>query len=136
MPLLYGGRDWPDLLASCPGYEYPSGPPIILQLGTGQASPNVIAHSFKKGTLSLEHCVFDETTYTNDSGYDQSVGRSVLGTRDAIVLIPRQPLDPGVEYSVSITVYGGAARVWSFTAAASASRTAQLGLEEMDFLVR
>jgi hypothetical protein len=42
MPILsYPGGEAPDPLTSCPGYSVPTGPPIILQLGTGGITPNV-----------------------------------------------------------------------------------------------
>ena len=61
----------------------------------------------------LEHCVFDETSYTNPDHNAQYLGRGILGSRDAIVLIPRAPLTPGAQYTVSITV-DGTPHSWSF----------------------
>ena len=90
----FGGGESPNPLASCSGYTAPTGLPVILQIGTGSQTPNVTAHSFKRGSTSLEHCIFDETSYSNPNGADQGTGRSVLGSRDAIVLIPRSPLAP------------------------------------------
>jgi hypothetical protein len=51
----------------------------------------------------LEHCVFDETTYINPDSGTQSTGRNVLNARDAIVLIPRNPLTVGATYQMSTT---------------------------------
>jgi hypothetical protein len=62
----------------------------------------------------LEHCVFDETTYTNPNGAEQNLGRAVLDARDAIVLLPRAPLDRQTNYSVSITADNQTYR-WTFT---------------------
>jgi hypothetical protein len=69
-------------------------------------------------TLPLEHCVFDETTYTNPDSGTQSTGRNVLNARDAIVLIPRNPLTAGAIYQVSITA-NGQTYAWSFMVSAT-----------------
>jgi hypothetical protein len=42
------------------------------------------------------------------------LGRNILNARDAVVLIPRDPLTPGTRYTVSITV-NGQTHAWSFT---------------------
>ncbi|MDX1686977.1 MAG: CAP domain-containing protein [Candidatus Promineifilaceae bacterium] len=126
-PVLYPGADgttwltshryfeWPDPLASCPGYTRPTGPPVIIQLGDGSGTPAVTEHAFLEGETALEHCVFDETTYTHPTdGTQQSVGRQVLNTRDAVVLLPRHPLIEGHSYTASITADGITYR-WNFT---------------------
>ena len=109
----YGGGETPDPLSGCPGYSVPSGPPIILQIGPGDQTPDVTAHSFTQDSVALEHCLYDETSYTNSDSSLQNLGRSVLNMRDAIVLIPREPLTPGTNYAVSITVNGQTIS-WSF----------------------
>jgi uncharacterized protein YkwD len=110
----FGGNESPDPLTSCPGYTAPSGPPIFILIGDGSLVPSVTAHSFKQGSTNLESCEFDETNYTNPiSGY-QGLGRSVLEMRDAIVIMPRDPLTPGATYTVSIT-NSGTTYTWSFT---------------------
>ncbi len=104
----------PDPLTSCPGYTAPVGLPITLQLGSGNITPNVTAHSFTTASgTALEHCVFDETNYDNPSDYEQYWIRSILDQRDAIVLIPKEPLSPGETYNVSITT-NGKTYAWSF----------------------
>jgi uncharacterized protein YkwD len=110
----FNGGEWPDPLSSCPGYSTPSGPPIYLQIGPGNQVPSVSAHSFQQVGSPLDHCVFDETSYTNADGDTQDTARGVLSMRDAIVLMPRDPLNPGVTYTVSIT-NNGTTYTWSFT---------------------
>ncbi len=117
----YSGGESPDPLSSCAGYTTPTGLPIILQIGSGSLTPNVTAHSFKQGVTNLEHCIFDETNYTNSNSSYQSLGRSVLGSRDAIVLIPRAPLVAGNTYTVSITTNGNT-YTWSFTVSSGAAK--------------
>ena len=116
----YNGNEQPDPLTSCPGFGLgvPVGLPIILQIGPGNtvtdtsARPVVSAHSFRRGSTLLEHCVFDETDYSNAIAEQQALGRGILAARDAIVLIPKLPLTAGT-YTVSITAYG-VGYVWSF----------------------
>jgi len=111
----YGGNEWPDPLTSCPGYSVPSGPPIMLQIGSGELTPNVTAHSFSQGGAPLEHCIFDETNYANPDSYSQDIGRIVLNNRDAVVIMPRASLIAGQTYQVSIAA-NGETHSWSFTA--------------------
>lgn len=112
----YPGNEGPDPLTSCPGYDDgdPTGLPLILQLGTGSVSPMVTAHSFMQGVDALESCVFSETDYSNPIIGQQTLGRLILGGRDAIILIPRAPLILGNEYTASITA-NGEIYTWTFT---------------------
>jgi hypothetical protein len=109
----FNGGEWPEPLSSCPGFTLPSGPPIYLQIGSGSQIPNVTAYSFNQGSTNLEICEFDETNYTNPNASYQDLGRSVLNMRDAIVIMPRAPLTPGLTYTVSIT-NSGTTYTWSF----------------------
>jgi uncharacterized protein YkwD len=113
--LSFGGAEWPDPLASCSGYTAPTGPPIYLQIGSGGMTPNVTATSFQQGSTSLSHCVFDETSYVNPDNGAQNLGRQILGSRDAIILMPQQPLVAGQTYTVSITSNSNT-YTWSFSA--------------------
>lgn len=109
----FPGNEFPDPLSSCPGYTAPTGLPIIVQFGNGTTTPRVTASSFKQGTTELPHCVFDETTYTHPDPAFQSWGRNLLNARDAVVVIPRDPLQPGFSYTVSLTV-NGMPLTWTF----------------------
>jgi hypothetical protein len=111
----YSGGEWPDPLSPCPGYDAPTGPPILLQIGSGSMTPNVTDFSFKSGETLLASCLYDETSYTNSDPDEQNSGRIILSGRDAIVLIPRNPLTAGQSYTVSITA-NGETTTWSFTA--------------------
>jgi hypothetical protein len=113
---LYGypGAENPDPLTACPGYDAPAGAPIFLLLGDGSTVPVVTASSLSENGRVVPHCVFDETDYVNPSPTAQQTGRAVLDARDAVVVIPREPLIPGARYSVSITA-GGRTHEWSFT---------------------
>jgi hypothetical protein len=119
VPLAYHWVESPDPLTSCPGYATPSGLPILLQLGSGGLTPDVTAHSLRRDGVDLPHCVFDETDYANPNDALRDLGRSVLGARDAVIIIPRDPLDPGATYEVSVTA-NGRTTAWSFTVAGTA----------------
>lgn len=114
VPLTSHWTSYPSPLTGCAGYVTPTGLPIILQIGAGDLSPNVSGSSFLRGSTPLAHCVFSELTYTNPDSTQQSLGRNILNARDAVVLIPRDPLTPGTRYTVSITV-NGQTHAWSFT---------------------
>lgn len=116
VPLTSHTTEYPDPLSSCPGYVTPAGLPIILQIGSGDQTPDIKDHSLYQGSTPLEHCIFDETSYTNGDASAQELARAILGARDAIVLIPRQPLAPGATYRVSISLASGNYS-WSFSVA-------------------
>jgi uncharacterized protein YkwD len=119
MPYIaYNGGEAPDPLSGCSGYTVPSGPPIFLMIGDGSQVPNVTAHSFRQAGSELAHCVFDETSYTNPNGSYQSLGRTVLSMRDAIIVMPRDPLVSGLTYTVSIT-NSGTTYSWSLIVSGS-----------------
>lgn len=124
VPLTAHGGEYPSPLTSCPDYRSPSGLPIILQLGPGDRTPTVTASAFLQGSTSLPHCVFDETSYVNPDPAQQALGRSILDSRDAVVVIPRSPLTPGTRYTVSITA-NGETYTWSFTVSSSATMVAE-----------
>jgi Ca2+-binding RTX toxin-like protein len=111
----YEGGESPDSLASCPGYQAPTGAPIFLLLGNGSTTPSVTASSLTEDGASIPHCRFDESTYSNSSASLQSLGRALLDSRDAVVILPKEPLQPGATYDVSVTV-NGVTHQWSFSA--------------------
>lgn len=112
--------EYPDPLAHC-RYTPPTGLPILLLLGTGSITPQVTGHALWRDGVPVEHCVFDETTYQPGDPNQEQVGRQILNSRDAIVLIPKDPLSPGSRYTVSITV-NGQTYTWSFSVASSGAQ--------------
>jgi hypothetical protein len=123
MPFLeYTGGEYPDPLSPCPGYTTPTGPALYLLLGSGELTPHVTTHSFAREGVALEHCAYDETSYTHPDPNAQYLGRSILGGRDAIILIPRDPLEPGATYTASILA-DGYTHTWTFTANSSPAAT-------------
>lgn len=127
-PILYprdGGLTWvlryslpefPEALSTCPGYQQPTGAPIILQLGDGREVPQVTASALYRDGEYLAHCRFDETTFTHANEFRQTSARLILDQRDAVVIIPQQPLLPDSNYSVRVDV-NGATYTWSFRTA-------------------
>jgi hypothetical protein len=118
VPLSEGIREYPNPLASCRGYRTPTGLPLIVQVGSGEGVPRVTGSWIFDAERSLEHCVFDESTYRNGNKAQQRLGRSILAARDAIVLIPRDPLTRGRSYHAMIDVDGRHID-WTFTVSSS-----------------
>ena len=106
--------EWPDPLASCPGYQRPAGAPIVLQLGDGSTTPRVTSHSLAVNGRIIESCRFSETTYSNPDNYAQATGRKILDEQDAIVIMPRSPLLANSTYTATV-VADGQTYTWSFT---------------------
>lgn len=108
--------EWPNPLATtaCAGFSVPTGPPLIVMIGDGDATPRVSAHQVFENGNPIESCVFTETTYTNPDPYAQATGRSILGGRDAVVITPRNPLLGASTYRVEVTV-NGEQHSWEFS---------------------
>lgn len=123
--LSYDGGEYPDPLTGS-GFSAPTGLPIYLQLGSGDVTPNVTDSSFRRGGVELSHTIFDETSYVNPDASAQSLGRAILDSRDAIVLIPEMPLEPGETYSVEISA-NGTTYDWSFDTQELGDRELLLG---------
>jgi len=98
--------EYPDPLTSCSGYSSPTGPPIMIQTGTGSGRPVVTSYSFTSNGNSASACVFTESTYTNSNSSAQQSGRRILDVRDAVVIIPFNPLVIGNVYKVTVTIDG------------------------------
>jgi hypothetical protein len=129
----YYGGEFPDPLASCPNYEPPTGLPIIIQLGAGEITPEVLDHSFESNGQLLESCLFDETSYVNANAGHQSSARLILNNRDAVVIIPRAPLTAGKSYTVRLTTINDAIS-WSFNTGDSSEGFSNIG--QYDQLVK
>jgi len=112
----YSGNEYPDPLQACSGYSMPTGLPVFIELG-GNVATSATTSSFTGNGVALAHCVIDSTN---------SSLSSYLTERGGVILIPRQPLQSGVKYAVSLTV-NGAPYAWSFSVGAfSACATASL----------
>jgi uncharacterized protein YkwD len=103
----YGGFEFPDPLQACPGYSAPTGLPLSIQVG-GNVATTVSLHSFTGNGAPLAHCVIDSNSPNVGSG---------LSSRGAVIVVPQQALQPGVKYTVALTV-NGAPYTWSFSVGA------------------
>jgi len=114
MPLTtYFGAGEIDPRLHCLGYTGPTGAPILLLLGAGTGSPHVQSAQLLGPNGLLEACVFSENTFTHADLIMQENGRRMLDKRDAVVMLPRAPLQPGAVYTVSIVV-DGQNHTWAF----------------------
>ncbi len=111
--LRYSLPEFPEALNTCTGYVQPTGAPIILQIGDGREVPNVTATALYRDGEYLAHCRFDETNFTHPNEFRQKSARLILDQRDAIVIIPQQPLLPDSTYSVRVDA-NGKTYTWSF----------------------
>lgn len=108
----FDSGEWPNPLASCPGYKAPTGVPITLQLG-GSVPPKLQSATLTTNQQPLESCAFDASTYRGDDEIQTQTGRAVLENYGAIVLIPRARLHTGASYEVSV-VADGQSYQWTF----------------------
>jgi uncharacterized protein YkwD len=112
----YTGGEYPDPITGLGGITAPTGAPIYVQFGSGSATINVTNVTLTNNTTNSNVSVgyFDETSYVNPDSSAQSLGRSVLGARDCLVIMASSPLTTGHNYTCSVT-NAGAAVTWSFT---------------------
>jgi hypothetical protein len=89
--------EWPNPLDACPGYSYPVGLPLTVQLGPSIRA-RLMGYTVDDETTGREvaACGFDAFAYPD------AYGRQVLSSYGAIVIIPRHPLVPGREYRVDV----------------------------------
>jgi hypothetical protein len=115
------GGEYPDPLRSCHGYKAPSGVPIVLELGAPDEGHDVkvSSSSISEDGSQLDSCAFDATSYQNPDGFQQDATRGVLHAYGAVVLIPKNPLEPGHQYTVDI-VADSQPYKWSFSVAPDA----------------
>jgi uncharacterized protein YkwD len=108
----FDAGEWPNPLASCPGYKPPTGIPITLQLG-GSGAPKIQSATLTSDGQPLESCSFDASNYRGDDEVQTVTGRGALQNFGAIVLVPRARLHSGASYEVSI-VADGKSYQWTF----------------------
>lgn len=114
----FAGFEYPNPLDSCSGYAEPAGAPLIIQLGEGNSTINVTASSLQQDGADIPYCIFDETNYSSSDGNAQNSGRTILDIRDAIIMMPRNPLQVGSVYTAEVT-NDGIVYSWQFTVVAS-----------------
>lgn len=101
----YGGGEYPNPLQACPGYSVPTGLPVFIQVGGSVVTTAGAVHSFTGNGVPLAHCVIDSSHNPALSSY--------LASRGGVIVIAKQPLVPGVNYIVALTV-NGVPHTWTF----------------------
>lgn len=119
----FDSSETPNLFTNCPGYYAPSGPAVFIALGGppdgGEDDVKVISSSINQDGNPIESCAFDASSYSNPDGFQQRLGRELLRSHGAVILVPRKPLEPGHTYTVSFTTAAGT-NSWSFSVAPGA----------------
>lgn len=87
----YNGGEYPDPLTRCPGYQTPTGAPIIV---LNNKVVNLGKHSLETGGSSVAHCAYSAQPKT-------------------VFLIPRKPLKRGKTYQVELGINNKTVS-WSF----------------------
>jgi hypothetical protein len=116
------GGDYPDPLASCPGYKAPIGAPISIQLGQGygpDGSLEVSSDLVSRDGVEIETCLITAASYIGRNAEQTERGKARLVFAGAAVIVPRQPLTPG-NYRVALKE-DGKLYEWGFTVAAPAA---------------
>lgn len=118
---LYAGDDYPDPLASCPGYKAPTGIPISIQLGQGygpDGSLEVSSHLVSRDGVEIETCLITAASYVGRNAEQTEVVKVALARGGAAMILPHEPLAPG-SYKVALEE-AGKLYEWGFTVAAPA----------------
>jgi hypothetical protein len=97
----YTGGEFPDPLSSCRGYSAPSGVPIVVQF-TEPVRDSSFTLETKDGR-SLPACGVDATSYRNGNNAAEDLGRALLKGDNVVLVIPKDPLEPGMGYVVKVT---------------------------------
>jgi hypothetical protein len=97
----------PDPLTACPGYASPAGLPIFTMSGESSDPPAITGSQLERNGTPVDHCVFTADTYTNPDESHQSFARSILRWDGAVMLMPREPLEPNSTYTVTISTSTG-----------------------------
>jgi len=104
--------EWPTPLTACPGYAFPAGTPVTIQLGI-MVEANLADYSITREGHAVEACGIDATTYQNPVASEQERGRAILRESGAAIIIPRYPLRPGAPYAVN-AMLNNRSYQWSF----------------------
>ena len=110
VPLSRFESEYPSPLASCPGFTTPAGLPIVIQFS---APPTAVEATLAAGGTVVEQCTITPA-YTSSDPDEQATARRLLVQKNAVIILPRQPLDVGTDYTVTVTT-NGATATWSFT---------------------
>ncbi len=99
---VFNGMEWPNPLLACPGYKPPTGTVILISFGSAFV-PAVTRASISTGGAPLESCLVTSENYKSPEKAEMESGKGNLKLYAAALLIPRQPLEAGKTYDVSVT---------------------------------
>lgn len=102
----------PSPLAACPDYSAPAGLPLFVMHGRDNL-PQVRTTTLTLAGVPVEHCAFVENTYVNPDPAAQALARNILRGHGALVIVPREPLQPNATYHVTVEYETGIDE-WSF----------------------
>ncbi len=115
----FAGREWPNPLSACEGYKAPTGVVIFASFGR-DFIPEPQPEALTCDGAPVEHCVITAKNYTNPDRSEQDRARRALEYDAAVLMIPRDPIKPGTNCEVSLTVEGAESR-WSFSVSPQAA---------------
>lgn len=120
---LYWGET-PSPLSACPGYVEPAGLPLVASFGLFAGDQEILSTELLDlDTLTaVEHCAFDDQSYTFPDQAWLDVAKAILDGYEAIVIIPRSPLTPGGQYRATVRSMLGEA-TWTFSVSPTAPQT-------------
>ncbi len=112
----YGGNESPDPLThdGCNSFSGSVGLPLYVLFGAGVPGPSSAPELRTSSGHPVDICWFDGNTYNNPLPDHQQLGRDVLSSRNAVVAMPRHPLQVGEEYTFT-AVRGGISATSTFT---------------------
>ena len=93
-----GEKETPSPYSACPGYEAPTGLPIVANLGDDMS---VLNASVVVDGIPVEACIIDADRYVSADAAEQADGRAALGRHQAMI-VPRKPLVVAKTYTVTI----------------------------------
>lgn len=110
----FGGEN-PNPLESCPGYGASAGLPIVAMLPSPPTQETSATLTLPSGSLLSDPgsiCVVTAATYFSSDLVYGPTGRSILQGANAVLIIPKAPLNPGL-HTVRLEA-GGSPVIWSF----------------------
>lgn len=111
--LSYSLPEFPNARNSCPGMGSRTGAPIIIQAGPGDGTPQVGQVSLTLNGQAQPVCVISETSYNGATPTETRIGRNILDQRDAVIILPYNPLARDSTYTVNLNL-NGELLAWSF----------------------
>ena len=110
-PLTTFVGETPNPLTSCPGYSAPAGLPLLALF---PSPPGTATAALTLDGRAMETCLID-ASYVNPDAGAQKTARTLLTQKNAVVIVPRLPLQPGATYTARVATATAGTVEWSFT---------------------